>query len=248
MEQPLAHASLRLLEQDGWIVLNDSGYVSAAVHIHADREALYDYQLRNKQADTVIKVMLRAYPGINLQYCDVSESVIAKFAKLPIELVVQSLEMAQKEGILYFHPRKDKPQLTFLRERTAADNLHIDLARFNFRKQRAEVRTNSAIAYAETRRCRSRQLLAYFDQPDSELCGICDVCTGRNKSIDLDGGTLEVYSRKIQELLRQEAMPFEEVLKAFSMKRHETVAQVLGYLMDEQIIVAGEDGKLVMAS
>lgn len=247
LEQPLAHTSLRLLEQDGWIAINDSGYVSAMVHIHADREALYDYQLRNKQADTVIKVLLRAYPGINLQYCDVSEAVIAKFAKLPTELVIQSIEVAQKEGILQYQPRKDKPQLTFLRERVAADNLHIDLVRFNFRKQRAEIRTNSAIGYAESKRCRSRQLLAYFDQPDSEPCGICDVCTGRNKAIELDTDTLETYSQKIREVLRQEAMQFEEVLKAFSMKRQEAVAQVLGYLIDERMVVADADGKLILA-
>jgi len=90
-------------------------------------------------------------------------------------------------------------------------------------------------------------LLAYFDQPDSEPCGICDVCTGRNKAIELDTDTLETYSQKIREVLRQEAMPFEEVLKAFSMKRQEAVAQVLGYLIDERMVVADADGKLILA-
>lgn len=247
LEQPLTHSALRLLEQDGWIAINDSGFVPATVHIHAAREALYDYQLRNKQADSVIKVLLRAYPGINLQYCDISEGVIAKFAKLPIEIVVQTLETAQKAEILHYHPRKDKPQLTFLRDRTTAENLHIDLTRFHFRKQRAEARTNSAIAYAETRRCRSRQLLAYFGQQESEPCGICDVCTGRNKSPELDTETVETYRRKIQELLREEAMPYEEIFKAFAMKRHEIVAQVLGYLTDEKMVVEDAAGKLRLA-
>jgi ATP-dependent DNA helicase RecQ len=243
LEHAPTHTALRLLEQEGWITLSDATGTSARSFINASREILYDYQIRNKQADTVLKVLLRAYPGINTHFADISETYIAQYAKLPPDTIRQVLETAHKENILIYEPRKDKPQLVFTRERVSAENLTIDLTKFNFRKKRAEERTEQAIRYAETRRCRSQLLLAYFGEKDSPACGICDVCTGRNKS-DLNADSFENYERKIRQVLANEALPFEEILKAFAMKRHEAVAQVIGYLLDEGKLKEDGEGRL----
>ncbi|MCB9305498.1 MAG: RecQ family ATP-dependent DNA helicase [Lewinellaceae bacterium] len=237
------HSALRLLEQEGWIALSDAAGTPARVHVTASREALYDYQLRNKQADTILKVLLRAYPGIHNGFAGISESTVAQYAKLTPAQVRQVLEAAQKEEILVYEPRKDKPQLVFLRERVASESLSIDQAMFRFRKQRAEERVEHAIAYAETRRCRSRQLLAYFGETESEACGICDVCTGRNKS-DLPAEVFESMERKIREVLRDEALRFEEILSAFAQKRHETVAKAIAYMLDEGTLLQDADEKI----
>ena len=243
LETAPTHSALRLLEQEGWIAVSDATGTPARVLVTGSRETLYDFQIRNKQADTVLKVLLRAYPGINAHFADISETYMSQYAHLPPAAISQVLEMAQRENILIYEPRKDKPQLVFTRERVAAENLSIDLTRFNFRKERAEERVEQAIRYAETRRCRSQQLLAYFGERDSPACGICDVCTGRNKS-DLDSDAFEAYERKIRQVLAHEPLTFEELLQAFALKRHEIVAQVVGYLLDEGKIAQGEDGKL----
>jgi ATP-dependent DNA helicase RecQ len=239
------HAALRLLEQEGWIALSDAAGTPARALVTASREVLYDYQIRNKQADTVLKVLLRAYPGIHTHFADISETYMAQWAKLPPETVRQVLETAHRENILIYEQRKDKPQLIFTRERVSAENLTIDLTKFNFRKQRAEERVERAIGYAETQRCRSQQLLAYFGESDSESCGICDVCTGRNRS-DVSAEMFETYERKIRQVLRPEALPIEEILKAFALKRHTVVMQVIGYLLDERKLSQSEDGKIAV--
>jgi ATP-dependent DNA helicase RecQ len=243
MEQASAHAALRLLEQEGWISLSDAAAAPARAWVNASREALYDYQLRRKEADTVLKTLLRAYPGLQHDYVDISEGLLAKYAKLPIEKVQQVLLAAQKEGILHYEPRKEKPQLTFTRERVAAENLTIDLERFQFRKKRAEERAERAIRFAETLECRSQQLLAYFGEPDSPACGICDVCTGRHKT-ELKAEAFGNYERKIRDLLRHEPLKPEEVLEAFSHKRRDAVAQVIQYLVDEGKLEVRADGRL----
>ena len=244
-EHAPTHTALRLLEQEGWIALSDATGTPARALVTASREVLYDYQIRNKQADTVLKVLLRAYPGINAHFADISETYMSQYAHLPPDAISQVLESAQRENVLVYEPRKDKPQLIFTRERVAAEHLSIDLVRFNFRKQRAEERVEQAIRYAENRTCRSRQLLAYFGEAESPACGICDVCTGRNKS-DLNTNAFETYERKIRQVLALEPLTFEEILKAFALKRHEQVAQVLGYLLEEGKLVQGEDGKMTL--
>jgi ATP-dependent DNA helicase RecQ len=243
LEHAPTHAALRLLELEGWIFQSDASSSPARVHVTATREELYHYQIKNKQADTVLKTLLRAYPGMQSDFVDVSEMVVAKYANIPATVVVQILQTAQNEGVLLYEPRKERPQLTFTRERVAAENLTIDLQKFNLRKQRAEERVERAIQFAETRKCRSQQLLAYFGEPESKPCGICDVCTGRHK-VELPAASFETYEKKIREVLRHEALSLEEILEAFSPKRRETVAQVLNYLMDEGKLLEKEDGKI----
>ncbi len=243
LEQGPAHAALRLLEQEGWIALSDTGGALPRVWITATREELYDYQLRNRQADVVTKVLLRAYPGLQNEFSDISLGTVAKYANLPVEAIVQTLEAAQQEGVLAYQAAITQPLLTFIRERVAAENLNIDFTRFNFRKKRAEERTSQAIQYAETRRCRSRQLLAYFGETNGKSCGICDVCTGRNES-EVPADLFASLERKIAAVLRREALPLPEVLKAFSARRKDQVARVIEYLLDEGKLREDEKGNL----
>lgn len=243
LEQAPTYAALKLLEQDGWIALSDTAGAMARAQVTASREAIYDYQLRQPQADMVIKVLMRAYPGINSHFTDISEAMVAQYAKLPVENVRQVLQMAAKEDLLFYEPQKDKPQLVFTHERVGAENLRIDYQKLAWRKERATERVGRAIHYAETLQCRSQLLLAYFDEPESKRCGICDVCTGRNKT-DLPADAFEAYEKKIREILRKEPLPPEEILKAFALKRHETVAQVITYLLDEKKLIQKEDGTL----
>lgn len=243
LEQAVTHAALRLLEQEGWLALSEAAATAARLQIVCNRETLYDFQIRNKQADAIIKVLLRQYPGIQQQYVEISEGTIANVLHIKVEQVIQVFAVAEQQGILQYFPRNEKPQVTFLRERVAAENLGIDLEKFNFRRNNAQQRVEAAIAYAERRHCRSKQLLAYFGEKRAEKCGICDVCTGRNEA-DISEDTVQMYQRKITDLLKIERMPFEEVLKAFAPKKHETVTAVLSYLVEEEIIREDEEGNL----
>jgi ATP-dependent DNA helicase RecQ len=242
-EQATTHAALRLLELEGWIALSDAAAAPARVMITTTREAIYDYQLKHKLSDAVIKTLLRAYPGVQADFVEVSESVIAKYSNLTRESVAKVLLAAQRDEVLLYEPRSEKPQLTFLRERVASENLTIDLAGFQQRRKRAEERMESAIMFAETQKCRSQQLLAYFDEPESPACGICDVCTGRHKA-DLDTSGFVTYEKKIRELLKHESLTMEEVLQAFAPKRRELVAQVLNYLLSEGRLQTDDIGRL----
>jgi ATP-dependent DNA helicase RecQ len=242
-EQSSAFAALRLLEQDGWISLSDDAFTPARVHLIANRETLYDYQIRNRTADLVFKVLLRAYPGIQLQPVEISESLVAKYANLPVEVVRQTLDASRQENMLVYFAQQNSPQLVFLQARVPSELLQIDMKRFNFRKKQAEMRVEAAIEYAEKRQCRSVQLLGYFGEKDGKSCGICDVCTGRNKP-DLSEEAYLVYEKKIREILRLEPLPLEEILKGFAQKRHELVAQTLQYLLDEGKMRQTEDGKM----
>ncbi|MDX2133620.1 MAG: ATP-dependent DNA helicase RecQ [Saprospiraceae bacterium] len=235
LEQGLVYAALRLLELDGWIALSDAALQMARAHIHVSRETLYDYQLRNPQADAITKVLLRAYPGIHHDLVEINEDFVAKHAKMQVATVVQILEAAQRADILTYLPRTDKPQLTFLQPIMPADQLVLSTERYAWRKQRALERWEASVRYAETRTCRSQLLLDYFGEKNAEPCGICDVCTGRNDP-EVPDALFAALEQKVRELLRKGPKALEEILGAFPQKRHEAVAKVLNFMLEERIL------------
>jgi len=246
LEVPQTHAALRILEQEGWVAVSESGQTMSKVWINVSREVLYDYQLRNAQADAVSKVLLRAYPGIQNNPMEISEATVGRFCNTTPEAVQAVLENAAREQVLEYYPRTTKAQLLFLRERVSVDNLHLDTAALQFRQKRAEKRVEAAISYASVLRCRSRQLLAYFGETESTSCGICDVCTGRNK-VDERTAAFETLEKKIKVLLRKERLSIAEISEAFAPRHHETLMHVIAYMLDEGTLKQDPTEKLYLS-
>jgi len=234
---------LKILEQSGWLILSESIYLPATLRVKVDREKLYDYQLRNKKLDRVIKKVLQLYQGVFNYPIKIKESQLAYGLKMPVKEVVQSLKKLQQDGIVQYAPQKDKPQLIFLKERVPVDNLVIDQVLFKFRKERFGKNIKAAIQYAEKNSCRSKQLLAYFGEINAPLCGQCDVCLGRNKP-DIQEGTYEKYKQKIFLLLKKEALTASEIKEAFSPKRQEQVMTTITFLLEEGIIEVLDNQKI----
>lgn len=226
---------LKILEQAGWIVLSESVYVPSSLKIKVSKDDLYDYQLRNKKMDRILKIILRTYQGAFNNYIHLRESQLARFLKMPAAELQKALNLLKQDGIINYIPQKDKPQLIFLQERVDANNLTIDMQLYNFRKNRYYERITQAVKYAETARCRSRQLLEYFGESDTQNCGICDVCLGRT-SDELSPEAFEKYKKKIHLLLKKERLTLEELVGSFSSKRENQVLKSLEFLLDEGLI------------
>jgi ATP-dependent DNA helicase RecQ len=103
---------------------------------------------------------------------------------------------------------------------------------YNFRRKRAAFRLQHAIRYAENIECRSRMLLAYFGEKNAPDCGICDVCTGRNKA-ELSNNDFHFFEKKIIQLLDNQPLMTPDLLSNFPIKQHELVRQSLQFLIDE---------------
>ena len=234
---------LKILEQSGWLILSESVFLPATLRVKVDREKLYDYQLRNKKLDRVIKKTLQLYQGVFNYPVRIKESQLAYALKIPVKELVQSLNKLQQDGILQYSPQKDQPQLIFLKERVPVDNLVIDQVLFKFRKERFGKNIKAAIKYAEKNSCRSKQLLSYFGEINAPLCGQCDVCLGRNKP-EVEEATFERYKQKIFLLLKKENLSALEIKEAFSPKRHEQVLTTLNFLLEEGLVKVLEDQKL----
>jgi len=235
--------SLKLLSQAGWLMMSESVFIPSTLFLKVNRETLYDYQLRNKKMDRIIKKILQAYQGVFNGPVRIKESQLAYFLRMPEKDLLLALKKLQADGIVQYLPQKDQPQIVFLKERVAAENLTIDMALFKFRKERYYDSIQAAIKYAEQNRCRNKQLLGYFGEQEVALCGQCDVCTGRNKA-DIDEVAYDRYKAKIKQVLKKEPLSITEIQESFAPKRKEILLSTLSYLLEEGFLDKVEEDKL----
>lgn len=231
---------LKALEQAGWIMVSDVVFIPSSLKILVSKDTLYDYQLRHPKMDKLLKAILRTYQGAFKYPIKLREGQLARFLKTPVDALQKALKNLHKDQIIEYIPQKDSPQLLFLQERVDANNLAIDNQLYQFRKKRHYERISKSIQYAETPRCRSEQLLAYFGETEAVPCGICDVCTGRTK-VELDTDSFEKYKEKIKLLLRKEQLSLKEIVDSFAPKRRESVLKAIEYLMDEGFLEQKKD-------
>lgn len=232
LETVATYNCIRILEQEGWISITDAVFSPASIRVIVRKDELYDYQLRNKKADRILKLILRSYHGAFTDFAGIHLSWMAKKMDIPREQVTQVLQKVHLDGIIEFRPEKDKPQLIFTQERVDPINLTIDFELFNFRKKRHLERLQKVITYVENTVCRSQQLLAYFGEEDSERCGICDVCLERNK-VDLSKDDFERYRIKILKQLEREPLSIKELGEAFSPKKQGQLFRAIEIMIDE---------------
>lgn len=236
--------SLKVLEQSEWLVMNEAVYIPASLQVLVDKDQLYDFQLKHPKLDKVLKVILRSYQGAFHHPVQLKEKQLAQFLKITTAELRQALISMRTSGIIRYEPAKDTPQLLFLRERVPAEQLSIDMPTYRFRKERQLERIQSAIQYAESRLCRSRQLVRYFGERDSTDCGVCDVCLD-NKKQGLQAHQYQQLKEKIRAFLSLQPALLETVVQQFSPDQEGHVLTALTYLMDEGYVEKDTHGRLV---
>lgn len=226
------YACLKVLEQDGWVAFTEGVFQPSNLKFIVNREQLYDFQLRKRDLERVLKGLLRALSGALNDYVNFNELQIAQFLKMSVMDFEQILHLLHRESIIDYRPKKDKPQVVFLRERAGNQHLSIDWNLYMFRKKRAEYRLKKSIEYVELDICRSKQLLQYFGQTDAPKCGMCDVCLEKDKQ-DLDTNDFTVFSEKIKSLVKREPLSLKDIVDSFAERQRTKVIQTIGFMLDQ---------------
>ena len=173
--------ALKFLERDGWISVSESVYIPSRVKFEASQQELYKFQVENAAYDGLIKTILRSYGGAFDDFVPIREYELGRRIGKQRGAVVSMIEHLQQLEMLAYLPQTDSPKLQFLRARMDSKHLHIDSGYIRERKIVKQNQLDAVFAYLDGMECRSRQLLAYFDEDNSRVCGICDRCLMRNK-------------------------------------------------------------------
>jgi ATP-dependent DNA helicase RecQ len=172
----VAHA-LKALELDGRIALSDGLRTPSRVFIISAPSVVYHIRVNDQRMGPLIEALLRLYGGLYEEPAIIDELRIARLTEWSIETVRKRLAELDRQRVLIYRPQSDSPTLTLMQPRADAQRLALDPAALALRKERASVRMEAMIAFAEgTETCRSSALLSYFEEPQATPCGRCDVC------------------------------------------------------------------------
>lgn len=240
----LAYNCLSILEQEGYIQLNESFHQPSRVMITVSKDDLYNFQVKYPQYDFFIKTLLRTYPGIFDLHVKINEDQLAGRLEEKISDCLKMLNTLHNGGIINYIPRSDLPRIHFLKERMDDKNLYISKEALKQRKERAIGRMEWMIHYATSaNKCRSQVLLSYFGEKDVHRCGICDVCLQRN-TLSLNNIEFETVSDQIKKQLKDNPQDLTELINHIDGSRQDKTIKVVQWLLDNNKLKYNEDNKL----
>lgn len=238
--------SIKILEKEGLISATEAVYEPSRVHFEVDKDTLYDFQLRNKDLDPYIKLLLRTYAGVFDDFIKINEKFLANKIETSEETITTVLKKLHNSGILTYIPQNNSPKIVFTQPRMDIKYLTISPENLQERQKDYEQRVNAVLQYAETMtKCRSQILLSYFGEKDSNRCGKCDVCLERNK-LELSKYKFDLILEQIKELLKIEKIPMtlDEVVDNIEKFDKNDVIKVVQWVLDNQKIYYDNENKL----
>lgn len=238
--------SIKALEQEDVISFNEVFFKPSTVVFTTTREELTDFEKQNPELEPLIKGLLRSYEGIFDFPATVYESKLAKFIQADAESLKRDLKKSDACGIISYSAQKDKPQVTLLQNRMYNDSYQLNTADHFKRKKSFDERVNAMIAYiTRSTGCRSQHIAGYFTEVKIKPCGICDNCINE-KVIYISAEEFNEITNRIKEIIKDAPSSIEAILLALKSIKKEKTWQVINYLLAEEKIKSGNDGRLYL--
>ncbi len=235
--------ALKLLEQEGFIQLNEAVKQSSRLRFVVDKRELYDFQLRYPTYDKVVKLLLRLLGGeVFLNFMPVSEAALGKLLHTTAAEAGTLLQFLKERNIVEYEMKTDKPGILFLTPRYDAPKLPLEEAAIKKKEERDTVKIKAVVHYAEHPvQCRSILLLQYFDEPDGGYCGICDHCLRRNKRVT---GETALRQEICNYLSAQGSVSPVQLQLVFRDREPAVFIATLEELVSEEVIAYNKGGNL----
>ena len=182
-------SSLKILSRAGYLAYDENNDNNARVHILLSRNQLDRLNDLSENQNKVITTLLRNYGGLFTDYCFINEMLLAHQTGLTQPQIYMILKNLSDRHILHFIPHRKVPSITYLQRREETERIVIPPTVYEERKAQYQKRIEAVIQYADNDSvCRSRQLLRYFGETDSQDCGQCDVCLSHKDKTNAGDG------------------------------------------------------------
>ena len=180
LERAPVHYAIKYLERSEHLTFSEDVETATQVGILADRNALYDIDLPEPAMVTLLEVLMRRYSGIFSWPVPISEEAVAAACSLTVPQLRQLLYRTSLEHVIKYIPGERCSVIFLHHDRLMPGNVDLQKEKYAFLLDSARSRADAMIDYAsEEAECRSRWLLRYFGQEETEDCGSCDVCRAR---------------------------------------------------------------------
>ena len=230
-------SALKILQRAGYIECDMDPDASCRLMFLVDRDKLYRIPSASENEERLLNMLLRTYSGLFTDYAYIDDELLAHRAGLTRQQVYLIFKSLNQRHIIHFIPQRKLPTITYTIDRVDGDQLILGPDVYDDRKEQFTKRIEAVIAYANNQdQCRSRQLLAYFDEQRTTDCGMCDVCIDHKRQQNSEQ-RVHVAQEKIMQLLADGQQ--HDVKELTSLQLHaDDLREALGILIDEEKIHA----------
>ena len=207
----LTYNGLKILDRTSIISMEERFKNTAFLQIIIGNDALFNYIENHPTQALIIKVILRSYEGVFDHLTEIFTQTIAVKTNLSEEEVIKHLNALSNAGIVEFESSKTDAQITLIEPREDEKTIHriskIVIQQQNLKKTQLQ----AVFEYVKNDGiCKSQKLSSYFEETNSEPCGICSSCLERSKKSVISKTDLntiltllksgDLSSRKLEEL------------------------------------------------
>lgn len=228
----LTYNALRVLDRNSVIALSESFSRKSTVRFSTDKDHLFDYLEINQNLEGIVKTILRTYGGIFEYDTKINSVLLSNKLSMNENLINNALEKLEKDEIIDFKRSHSDLEITFLLPREDDHTVNRFAYIIKEQNQLKEEKIAHMLTYINTDTiCRSKQLLLYFDESQSNDCGICDVCLSSKNSTE----TLKDTQVKIKELLKSGVLSSRKINEELGINQ-ETILKALKELLEQGAI------------
>ena len=180
---PTAVNALKILQQNGYLILTDETDNPPRIRFIVQRDDLYRMRVIRRELDHIIMVLLRQYSGLFSDFIPIDEQEIAHLSGYQIEHVRELFKQLWQLHIIRYIPGNRSPILMLTEERLSEENVRIAPESYKLREEIAREHVDAIFRYANNQdECRSLVIQRYFGEQSTTPCGRCDLCLERRKN------------------------------------------------------------------
>ena len=223
---------LKYLEKEEYIRLSEAIHSPSKLTIKVSNAELYKFQIANKYYDNFLKLLLRSYTNLFYNYVIINEQEIANRFNVTNEEVVRLLNKLVQLEIVKYAPKNNNSQITYLKARKDTEKLYLAEKKWEERKKYEQEKLNKITNYIiDKDSCRSRLLLHYFGETESNKCGKCDFCINEKREKIKESEYKEI-TNKLEIFLKDKELTIEEICVLMPNYHEQQLISIIQYLFD----------------
>jgi len=223
---------LKYLEKEEHIKLSEAIYSPSKLMIKVSNAELYKFQIANKYYDNFLKILLRSYSNLFNNYVIINEQEIASRLKVSTKEVVRLInKLMQLEIVKYTHENNNS-LITYLKARKDTDKLYLAEKKWEERKKYEQEKLDKITNYIINKSsCRSKLLLNYFGEQESNKCGKCDFCINEKRN-NIKESEYKEMTDKLENILKDKELTIEDICLLMPNYNDQKIISIIQYLFD----------------
>ena len=210
--------------------MSENAFLSSRLQFIVDGEDLYKFQVENEKFDLFIRSVLRSYGGAFDQFVNIKETEIAKKNNMSRVEVMKYLHELNTLEVISYQKQTDQPLLTFIKPRYKTEDVIIDKRYYEERKTIYQQKMKAMLAFVQEEKCRSMQILQYFEESDAQKCGVCDVCLAEKRNQNND--VKRQQTKIIINALAQQPLTLQELVKVIQKGSEDDKLALIRLMLD----------------